>query len=399
MDKKLDDELIKLENLIETKSKEFGTEYAKNVEEKFTALQEKQFEQIKAQQTQLDALSVKFEANHSAAAKKPAEMISAEFYEKMAAFGRNEISTAYGDLNIKATMTAANNYTGDVVLPDQLPQIYNNPFADPTRARNLVGNGTTTETNSVSFTTGTVADSDAAPTPTAPAADKPENEYDFTESNYPIRTIAATARITNQMLSDKTQLQSWINSVMVQRLLNVEDTQLITGDGTGQNLTGLIPSATTVTKANSGAATDANAQQIDCLRAGLSYLAKNRYRASVIALNPADYYNIVGLKDADNDYLNMGLTYSQTGELRLYGVPVIAHNLITEDNVLMGDLRNAYLYLMREGLSARLFEQDRDNVLKNLQTFRVEMRSVGVPLLPTGLATFDFTTLIADLVS
>lgn len=398
----INNQIERLEKLIGDKTAEKGEEFKKELSEKYEALLNEQAGKIKLQQTQLDSLEGKIKGLPNPQESQENEIISKELFDKLQHVRNKSLNYAAGEINLpimrtKATMTAANNYTGVVVQPFAPETIYNNPFADPARARNLVANGTTGVTDSVTFTVGAVAATDAPPASVAPGSDKPENEFDFTATNFPIETIAATVRATNQMLADKAQLESWIRAVMVQRLLNEEDDQIINGDGTNNTLEGLIANATTVTQANSGAATDATAQAVDAIRAGISYLALARYRPDSILLNPADFYNIIGLKDADEAYLNKMLTYDNLGQVRLYGIPLIAHNAVPADQCVLGALRQCYMYMIREGLSVEFFREDRDNVLKNLTTIRAEMRAVGVPILPAGIAHFDISTLVADL--
>ena len=101
--------------------------------------------------------------------------------------------------------------------------------------------------------------------------------------------------------------------------------------------------------------------------------------------------------DADNDYLGNGMFAFDGAVLRLYGIPVIPHNSVTADNFLIGDFQNGAKYLTREGISLQFFEQDRDNVQKNLVTVRVEQRGTLIVPLPNSILTAVFSTLRADL--
>jgi len=388
----------RLEALIETKAQEMGVEYKKEAEEKLTALHKEIIEKEQKANKRLDSIEMQAKAFAPISPEKN-KMIGDELFDKITQFKNGGLQSVNGDLELqtKGLMSQSGSFTGQVVQPTQLTPIYNDPFADPTRARNLVANGTTGETNAVTFTTGLPAVTDAPPATVLEAAEKPQTEFNFIEKTFPVQVIATHATVSNQMLSDRSQLQSWIQAIMIQRILGVEDEQIINGTGLTSNLTGLIKDATTVTQANSGAATDAAATDIDCIRAGLSYLAKTRYRADAILLNPADFYNLVGTKNGELFLLDNVASYDNNGGLRIYGIPVIAHNSITEGACLMGAFRSAYLYLMREGLNVRFFEQHADNATKNLQTIRVEFRAVGVPLLPSAIAKFTFSTLKTDL--
>jgi len=398
----LEKHITRIEDTLLQKAKELGEEKHKELTEELGAVQ-KQYaelhERLETQQKAYDDLDMRFQ-NRTKSESKQRYMKSAihQLVGDEYSSAREKIKDGQGlTLNTKATMVqsgVSSAYTGQVVLPYQPPEIFTDPFADPIRARNLIPQGTTGRTSAVNFVANTANNGTIANQ--AEGELKSELDNEFTATLREIRTLAATVRISKQMLDDKETLQSFLSNMLTQRMANHEDDQIINGDNTGENLDGLINNATTVTQINSGAATDANAQNIDALRAGILHLALQKYQAERILIDPTVYYNTLGLKDADQNYLQAGFTYTND-VLRLYGVPVIPHTAMPTGVFLMGAFSQASQYLMREGLSLRFFEEDRDNVPKNLITVRLEMRSVLITPLPKALATANIATLITDL--
>ncbi|MBD4917893.1 phage major capsid protein, partial [Xanthomonas citri pv. citri] len=73
----------------------------------------------------------------------------------------------------------------------------------------------------------------------------------------------------------------------------VEENQLLNGNGTGQNLLGLLPQAT----AFAAPITVANATAVDRLRLALLQAQLAEFPATGIVLNPADWAGMELLKD------------------------------------------------------------------------------------------------------
>src|SRR5215210_1263346 len=73
---------------------------------------------------------------------------------------------------------------------------------------------------------------------------KPESNYLFELKDAPVRTIAHWTKASRQALDDAPMLQSVIDGELRFGLQLKEETQLLFGDGTGQNLFGIVPQAT-----------------------------------------------------------------------------------------------------------------------------------------------------------
>ena len=83
----------------------------------------------------------------------------------------------------------------------------------------------------------------------------------------------------------------------------------------------------------------------------------------------------------------------------LFGVPVVASNAITADNVLVASLRQAATFYNREGVVIDMSESDSDNFTKNLVTIRAEERIGLAVYRPEAFVKGTFSTAITDLAS
>src|SRR5690606_39037131 len=73
---------------------------------------------------------------------------------------------------------------------------------------------------------------------------KPKSDITFNLFTTPVRTIAHIFKASRQILDDAPGLASYINARGSYGLKFVEEQQLLTGNGAGQNIHGLIPQAT-----------------------------------------------------------------------------------------------------------------------------------------------------------
>lgn len=74
----------------------------------------------------------------------------------------------------------------------------------------------------------------------AEGAQKPFGSTDFEAKTGTVKTIAHLARISKQLMADAPALVAYINQRLVYGVDLVVEDQLVTGDGTGQNLSGIL---------------------------------------------------------------------------------------------------------------------------------------------------------------
>lgn len=171
--------------------------------------------------------------------------------------------------------------------------------------------------------------------PVAEGAAKPGSDLQLGLEPTPARTIAHWIKASRQILSDMPQLAGLIDSELMDGLALEEEDQLLGGDGTGQNLKGLIPSAT----AFAAPFVIEDATMLDTIGLALLQSALALHPADGIVMNPADWTRITLLKNAQGEYI-MGPPGSAI-EPRLWGVPVVPTPAIAVDQFLVGQYRAA----------------------------------------------------------
>lgn len=206
----------------------------------------------------------------------------------------------------------------------------------------------------------------------AEGAQKPFGSTDFEAKTGTVKTIAHLARISKQLMADAPALVAYINQRLVYGVDLVVEDQLVTGDGTGQNLSGILHDGNyTVhgaTKANLGKAPTI----FDLILFAKAKVEDAFFRPNVILLNPIDWTGMLMEKNASGDYY-LGHPASVAPKY-LWGLPVWTTPAITQGKFLVGDFNAAATLWTRQGMTVEMFEQDVDNVQKNLVTIRAERR-------------------------
>lgn len=212
---------------------------------------------------------------------------------------------------------------------------------------------------------------------------KSYSAYEWTKITAPMRTIAHLAKITRQAMDDSVQLQGEVDSEMRYGLALAEETEILTGDNTGEHLNGLIPNAT----AYAAPIVVADATMIDVLRLALLQAELALYPTDGIVLNPSDWAGIELTKTTEGAYIFANPT--QLAGPRLWGKPVVSTTAMTIDKFLVGGFKLQTLY-DRMAPEVLISSENADDFEKNLLTMRCEERVALAPKKPGALIYGDF---------
>jgi HK97 family phage major capsid protein len=179
--------------------------------------------------------------------------------------------------------------------------------------------------------------------------------------------------------------------------MKVEDAQVLYGDGTGQNLSGLFTNATAFAAGTSVVAAPNN---FDVLLAARKQGRVALANTNVALVSPIDYYDMIEKKDTTNNYLFLGggNGIDVAGQLNFRGLRIIEHTAIAAGDFLVLDPMSAAIF-DRTGTTVRFYDQDQDNAIKNLITIVIEKR-LALPIYKTySIIKGTFATAITDLTS
>lgn len=283
------------------------------------------------------------------------------------------------------SLTSGAGAAGDLIDPQRNPDIVRQPDRAMT-IRDLLSVGRTTS-NAIEYVQETGFTNAAAPV--AEGALKPESSLEFTLQTAPVRTIAHWIQASKQILQDVPALASYIDTRMRFGLEIEEEDQILSGDGTGQNLLGLIPQATPF---DTGRVRPGDTR-IDIVRRAMTQVRLAEYRADAIVLHPSDWEEIELTKTNEGAYI----WANPRGLLgpTLWGLPVIDTTAVEEGEFLVGNFQMSAMIWDREDAVVDISTEDRDNFIRNMVTIRAEERLALEVSRPEALIYGDFDEVVS----
>jgi len=222
--------------------------------------------------------------------------------------------------------------------------------------------------------------------PVTETTTKPQSELTFNLVTAPVRTLAHTFKVSRQMLDDAPALAAYIGSRGTYGLKYVEEQQILTGNGVGQNLNGIVPQATSFVPAFSTTAE----QAFDRVNAALAQVEDANAIADGIVLNATDWRRLLGIKDGDERYLAQQAPFG-IQPLQLWGLPVVPSQSMAPGEFLVGQFAGNCFLFDRLTTEVLLSTENSDDFEKNLATVRIESRLAFVVTRPEALITGDLS--------
>ncbi|WP_212509538.1 phage major capsid protein [Agrobacterium tumefaciens] len=290
-------------------------------------------------------------------------------------------------VTLNNAITTSTGSAGALVTPQRDAEIVGLPRRQ-LFIRSLLQQGRTTQ-SSVEFARLKARTLNAAMV--AEGAMKPESGLEWEQADANVRTIAHWIPVSRQAMDDIPQLQSEIDGELRYGLDFVEEAQILKGDGTGQNLHGLVPQATAFL-APAGITVESK-NKVDVLRLAILQASLAEYPADGIVINPIDWADIELMKDGEKRYLFASIV--QMMGPQLWGRPVVSTAAMDQDDFLVGAFGMAAKVWDRMDTEVAISSEDRDNFVKNMLTVRAEKRLALAVKRPAALVTGDFTTALA----
>ncbi|MCF5935903.1 phage major capsid protein, partial [Xanthomonas perforans] len=288
------------------------------------------------------------------------------------------------DMTFQAAITSlttdADGSAGDLVQTTRVPGV----IAPPDRrltVRDLITPGRM-DGNALEYVKETGFTNNAGMV--AETAKKPESSLKFDMVSTTAKVIAHYMKASRQILSDASQLASYIDGRLRYGLAFKEEQQLLSGDGTGQNLLGIIPQAS----AYASPLDIAGATIIDQVRLAMLQAQLAEFPASGIVMNPIDWARIELLKDTTGRYI-IGNPQGTIGAT-LWNLPVVATAAIAEDKFLTGAFRLGAQVFDRWQARVEVATENEDDFVKNMVTILAEERLALAVYRPEAFIYGDF---------
>lgn len=216
-------------------------------------------------------------------------------------------------------------------------------------------------------------------------AAKPESDVTFEQYNVPITTVAHWIKISNQLLADAPAVVAYIETRLRDGLAQRIENQLINGNGTSPNLSGLT---------DSGNFTAYTATSDDNLADAINRIKYTMWAAGnmpdTVVINPADWGALERIRESAGSgaYL-YGLPGSQAG-MNPFGLRVILSTYLQAGKIIVAKLSDSAVLYARSGAVVEMGYVNAD-FTNNLITIRAEERlGLGCDR-PAGIYYGDWT--------
>lgn len=295
----------------------------------------------------------------------------------------------------KALVTGGSDTSGGAFVTNQMMglQVGQLAFQRPLRLRDVVTNLTTTsdtieyvrmtsQTNNAAPVAESTATADPDPMNAANGV-KPESALAWAKVTTPVRTIAHWIPLTKRALSDAAQVRSIIDAFLRYGLEEELEDQMVSGDGTGENLEGLAT------------VSGVQAQAWDTNLLTTTRKARTKVRLvgrstpNAYLFNPSDLEAIDLLQDNEARFYFGGPSGLGTAGT-LWGLPVIETEAVPAGTGYVGDFRKAVLW-DREQASITISDSHANFFIRNMVAILAEMRAAFGVIQPNAFVEIDLT--------
>lgn len=233
----------------------------------------------------------------------------------------------------------------------------------------------TTTSNAVHYIKENVFTNNAAEV--AEKAAKPETDITFSEETASVATIAHWIKMSKQMVDDAPMMASFVDGRMRYGVEYRKDTQLINGNGTGANISGIL---------NTGNHTVFVPNQADffvSIRQAITLCSLAEYPATAVMMNPSDVQVLDLTKASDGMYIAANPRTNNAATV--WGLPIIQTQTIAAGTFICGAFSVANQVWNRQGTVIDISESDGDNFTANLLTLRAEQRCTLATYRPASI--------------
>lgn len=209
---------------------------------------------------------------------------------------------------------------------------------------------------------------------------KPFSTMSFERVVVPVRNIAHLVATTRRALSDAGQLITLIDNFLRWGLGEEVEDQVMSGDGSGENFTGILETSGTLAQPWDGTLVRTIRKAITRTR------VVGRARPTAVGMSPATDERLDLLQDKVGRFYGAGPF--GTGPSTIWGLPRFVSEVIPDDAVIVADWRQAVLW-DREQTSIVMTEAHKDWFGRNLVAVRGELRAAFGILRPSAFTIID----------
>jgi HK97 family phage major capsid protein len=186
-----------------------------------------------------------------------------------------------------------------------------------------------------------------------------ESAFTFTNTAVQVATLGHFQKVSKQAMNDSAAFRAFIDGEMLHGLQLAVENQLLNGDGTAGQLTGLLDNATAYSLRSP------NLSGASVIRDAMRQVEGADFTPSHIVLHSDDWYSLDVAQSADARTMTTPT---------LWGLPVICTNSIASGAFLVGDMARCGAIFERETAEVSIATADDDDFRKNMLAVKAEER-------------------------
>lgn len=240
-----------------------------------------------------------------------------------------------------------------------------------------------------------VSDKEGAAGVTAEGAKKNQLDFSYTPKTVALTKVTGYIVETDEIMEDAPWLASAIQDRLLNKLGLAEESELISGSGSGAHMTGLL------NVAGLGAATYANGGKLgadDIFAAIMKVKTDSNMDADAIVINPVDYQRLRLAKDANNQYYGGGYFYGEYGNGSasqvppLWGLKTVLSTAVTAGTCIVGAFKQGGSIVSKSGLTVQATNTNGEDFVYNRVTIRAEKRETLAVRVPAAFVAITEAT-------
>jgi HK97 family phage major capsid protein len=212
----------------------------------------------------------------------------------------------------------------------------------------------------------------------AEGAEKPESALAFTERTDTVRKIAHWVPATTEFLDDNAGIRSYVDNRLVFGLKRTEEDQLLNGNGTAPNISGILDRAIQTV----GSTNDLDAIYHAITEVRVDGLAE----PDAVVIHPLSWQNLRLAKNADDIYYGPG-PFNPDNVERIWGLRVRVTPMIAEGTALVGAFRTSAQIFRKGGVRVIAASEHASFAIENKVAIIAEERLTLAVYRPTAFCS------------
>lgn len=232
-------------------------------------------------------------------------------------------------------------------------------------------------------------------TTVAEAGTKPQlHVTEPTTATDTLKKIAGFIKLSDEMMEDLAFVVSEINGRLLYELARFEEAQLLSGDGAGSNVLGLLNRPGLQTEAH-GTAASGDTVADTLFRAMTKVSTGSGLDADGIVINPLDYQTLRLARDGNQQYYGGGYFQGQYGNggvqenPPIWGLRTVVSPAVAQGTALVGAFAQAATVYRKGGVRVESTNSHASDFTSNLVTTRAEERIALAVRRPAGVVNVN----------